>query len=83
VRWEKESRLTEGIESETPFYLVHSFAPQPEPGDLLGSAAYGARFACAAQRDNVFGVQFHPEKSSSAGLKLLSNFAGICASVPA
>jgi glutamine amidotransferase len=83
VRWEKESRLTEGIESETPFYLVHSFAPRPEPGDLLGTAAYGARFACAAQRDNVFGVQFHPEKSSSAGLKLLSNFAGICASVPA
>jgi imidazole glycerol-phosphate synthase subunit HisH len=83
VRWERESRLTEGIESETPFYLVHSFAPRPEPGDLLGSAAYGARFACAAERDNVFGVQFHPEKSSAAGLRLLSNFAGICASVPA
>jgi glutamine amidotransferase len=83
VRWEKESRLTEGIESETPFYLVHSFAPHPEPGDLLGTAAYGTRFACAAERDNVFGVQFHPEKSSAAGLRLLSNFAGICAAVPA
>ncbi|HEY6549930.1 MAG TPA: imidazole glycerol phosphate synthase subunit HisH [Solirubrobacterales bacterium] len=83
VRWEKGSRLTEGIESETPFYLVHSFTPQPESGDLLGTAAYGARFACAAERDNVFGVQFHPEKSSAAGLRLLSNFAGICAAVPA
>jgi len=83
VRWEKESRLIEGIDSETPFYLVHSFAPSPESGDLLGTAAYGARFACAAERDNVFGVQFHPEKSSAAGLRLLSNFAGICASVPA
>ena len=83
VRWEKESRLTEGIESETPFYLVHSFAPAPLPEDLLGSTVYGARFACAAERDNVFGVQFHPEKSSTAGLRLLSNFAGICASVPA
>jgi glutamine amidotransferase len=83
VRWEKESRLTDGIDSETPFYLVHSFAPRAEPGDLLGTAAYGARFACAAERDNVFGVQFHPEKSSAAGLRLLSNFAGICASVPA
>ena len=83
VRWERESRLTEGIESETPFYFVHSFAPRPEPGEVLGSAAYGARFACAAERDNVFGVQFHPEKSSVAGLRLLSNFAGICASVPA
>jgi imidazole glycerol-phosphate synthase subunit HisH len=84
VRWEREeSRLTEGIESETPFYFVHSFAPHPEPGELLGSAAYGGRFACAAKRDNVFGVQFHPEKSSAAGLRLLSNFAGVCASVPA
>jgi imidazole glycerol-phosphate synthase subunit HisH len=83
VRWEKESRLTEGIASETPFYFVHSFAPNPEQGDLLGSAAYGARFACAAERDNVFGVQFHPEKSSSAGLRLLSNFAGVCAKAPA
>jgi glutamine amidotransferase len=83
VRWEKESRLAEGIESETPFYLVHSFAPHPDQSDLLGSAAYGSRFACAAERDNVFGVQFHPEKSSSAGLRLLSNFAGVCAATPA
>jgi glutamine amidotransferase len=83
VRWEKESRLTEGIESETPFYFVHSFAPGPVHDDLLGSAAYGARFACAAERDNVFGVQFHPEKSSAAGLRLLSNFAGICVRAPA
>jgi glutamine amidotransferase len=83
VRWERDSRLAEGIESETPFYFVHSFAPRPGAGDLLGSAAYGARFACAAERGNVFGVQFHPEKSSAAGLRLLSNFAGVCAAVPA
>jgi imidazole glycerol-phosphate synthase subunit HisH len=83
VRWERESALVEGIDSETPFYFVHSLAPRPRAGDTLGTAAYGTRFACAAQRDNVFGVQFHPEKSSSAGLRLLSNFAGICASVPA
>ena len=80
VRWERESRLTDGIESETPFYFVHSFAPSPDQADLLGTAAYGARFACAAERDNVFGVQFHPEKSSAAGLRLLSNFASICGS---
>jgi imidazole glycerol-phosphate synthase subunit HisH len=83
VRWEKPSRLTEGIESETPFYFVHSFAPNAEPDDLLGSAVYGSRFACAAEQDNIFGVQFHPEKSSAAGLRLLSNFAGICSAVPA
>jgi imidazole glycerol-phosphate synthase subunit HisH len=83
VRWERESRLTDGIESGTPFYFVHSFAPRPGAGEVLGTAAYGARFACAAERDNVFGVQFHPEKSSADGLRLLSNFAGVCASVPA
>jgi imidazole glycerol-phosphate synthase subunit HisH len=83
VRWERESRLTAGIESETPFYFVHSFAPRPGPGELLGSAAHGERFACAAERDNIFGVQFHPEKSSAAGLRLLANFAGVCAAVPA
>jgi glutamine amidotransferase len=82
VEWEKESRLAEGIPSGTPFYLVHSFAPRPRAEDLLGSAEYGSRFACAAERENVYGVQFHPEKSSSAGLRLLSNFAGICVSSP-
>ena len=83
VRWERESRLTDGIESETPFYFVHSFAPAPAGDELLGSVEYGERFCCAAERGNVYGVQFHPEKSSAAGLRLLSNFTGICASVPA
>jgi glutamine amidotransferase len=83
VRWERDSRLTEGLPSGTPFYFVHSFAPRPNGEDLLGSAEYGSRFACAAQRDNVYGVQFHPEKSSAAGLRLLANFAGICAKTPA
>ncbi len=79
VRWERDSRLAAG----TPFYFVHTFAARPAGDDLLGSAEYGERFACAAERDNVFGVQFHPEKSSAAGLRLLSNFAGICAKAPA
>jgi len=83
VRWERESPLTDGIDSETPFYFVHSFVPRPSDDEVLGTAAYGSRFACAAERDNVFGVQFHPEKSSGAGLRLLSNFARICAAAPA
>jgi imidazole glycerol-phosphate synthase subunit HisH len=83
VRWERKSRLIAGIQTETPFYFVHSFAPQPGAEEVLGTAAHGTRFACAAERDNVFGVQFHPEKSSAAGLRLLANFAGVCASVPA
>ena len=83
VRWEQPSSLTDGIADQTPFYFVHSFAPHPGPDQMLGSAAYGERFACAAQSGSLFGVQFHPEKSSAAGLRLLSNFAGICARAPA
>jgi glutamine amidotransferase len=83
VRWEQPSPLTDGIDDETPFYFVHSFTPVPDPGQVLGTAAYGERFACAAQSGSLFGVQFHPEKSSAAGLRLLSNFAGICARAPA
>src|SRR5882757_1495929 len=78
VHWERDSRLAAGIDSETPFYFVHSFAPRPAGEDTLGTAEYGERFVCAAERDNVFGVQFHPEKSSAAGLRLLANFAAKC-----
>jgi glutamine amidotransferase len=79
VHWEHPSRLTEGLGDETPFYFVHSFTPRPASrDDVLGTAAYGERFACAVERPPLYGVQFHPEKSSSAGLRLLSNFASIC-----
>jgi glutamine amidotransferase len=79
VRWERDSRLTKGLGEETPFYFVHSFAPRPAAdGDVLGTAAYGERFACAVERPPLYGVQFHPEKSSSAGLRLLANFTRIC-----
>jgi len=78
VRWERESELTAGIPTETPFYFVHSFVPRPTGDEVLGTAVYGERFVCAAERDNVFGVQFHPEKSSAAGLTLLRNFGQIC-----
>jgi glutamine amidotransferase len=79
VRWTHESRLTEGLGEEPPFYFVHSFAPRPErAGDVLGTTAYGERFACAVEHPPLYGVQFHPEKSSAVGLGLLANFIRIC-----
>ena len=73
------SPLTEGLEPEPPFYFVHSYAPRPRSNDdVLGTAAYGERFACAVEHRSVYGAQFHPEKSSTAGLRLLGNFASIC-----
>jgi glutamine amidotransferase len=79
VSWEHSSGLTDGLGPETPFYFVHSFVPRPShEDDVLGTAAYGERFACAVVRPPLYGVQFHPEKSSSAGLTLLANFVSIC-----
>jgi glutamine amidotransferase len=84
VSWASDSELSEGIADGTPFYFVHSFTPRPDDeAEVLGTAEHGERFACAAARPPVYGVQFHPEKSSTAGLRLLSNFVRICASVPA
>ena len=84
VQWGRESELTAGIPDETPFYFVHSFTPRPaNEEDVLAYAVHGERFACAIARPPFFGVQFHPEKSSAAGLRLLANFAAIAAPVPA
>ena len=52
------------------------------PADVLAVAHYGAEFGCAVNADNVYGVQFHPEKSSTHGLGLLRNFTAICARTP-
>jgi imidazole glycerol-phosphate synthase subunit HisH len=57
------------------FYFVHSYYPDPEVrSDVWGTAEYGTRFCAAAGRENLVAVQFHPEKSSRAGLKLYENF---------
>lgn len=82
VRWRVASELTEGIDEGTPFYFVHGFAPRPgDPGDVLGVAEHGTSFVCAVARPPLYGFQFHPEKSSAAGLRLLSNFVRVCAEV--
>jgi glutamine amidotransferase len=73
------SPLVADLPSSCAFYHVHSFAPVPaEERDVLGVAEYGAPFVSAVQRGSFYGVQFHPEKSSAAGLRLLANFARIC-----
>ena len=84
VRFGRASALTEGLGEAAAFYHVHSFAAVPaDEADVLGRGDYGGPFVSVVARDNVFGVQFHPEKSSAAGLGLLRNFAGICACVGA
>ena len=66
--------VLDGLDGEA-FYFVHSYYPVPEePRDLLGVSDYGGAFCAAAGRENLAAVQFHPEKSSLAGLKLYENF---------
>jgi imidazole glycerol-phosphate synthase subunit HisH len=84
VRFQRASPLTAGLPDACAFYHVHSFAARPtEDGDALGVADYGEPFVSAVTRDPLFGVQFHPEKSSAHGLRLLENFAAVCARVAA
>jgi glutamine amidotransferase len=79
VSFTSSSPFTEGLPQRCAFYHVHSFAPVPaEREDILGEAVYGAPFASVVAREAFYGVQFHPEKSSAAGLRLLANFARIC-----
>jgi glutamine amidotransferase len=69
--------LWQGIEQNTRFYFVHSYyADAGDRRQVAGETEYGLRFTSAASRDNLFAVQFHPEKSQKAGLKLLENFIG-------
>jgi glutamine amidotransferase len=74
-----DSPLVVELPGSCAFYHVHSLAPVPaDERDILGVAEYGAPFVAAVQRGSFYGVQFHPEKSSAAGLRLLANFARVC-----
>jgi len=75
VEYPRESPLFAEIPESTAFYFVHSYRLVPrDEGVIVGSTEYGVRFASAVQAANIYAVQFHPEKSSTMGLKLLSNF---------
>lgn len=70
--------LFDGISSGTSFYFVHSYYPDPDYTEhRLGTTEYGIRFAAGVCRENLTAVQFHPEKSGGAGLKLLANFVSM------
>jgi glutamine amidotransferase len=68
------SRLLAGLKDGTRFYFVHSYAPEPDGDAVAAVCDYGGRFAAAVEYGNLFGTQFHPEKSGAAGLALLANF---------
>ena len=81
VRFERPSALTSQLPRlGCPFYHVHSFSAHPQWAEVVtATCEYGVRFATVVSRGLVHGVQFHPEKSSAHGLKLLANFVALCA----
>jgi glutamine amidotransferase len=76
VGWKRGHALSEGIGDKTFFYFVHSFFCEAgDDNEVVGETEYGITYPSVVARGNVCGVQFHPEKSQAAGLRLLKNFA--------
>lgn len=74
----RESRLFEGVPAGSAFYFVHSYHLVPEDSScIIGTTVYGTPFVSAVNSRNAYAVQFHPEKSSAAGLSVLANFGRI------
>ena len=75
VRQTSRHPLWDGVDDKSYFYFVHSYYVQPTNRAVIaGESDYGGFFTCAVAQDNIFAVQFHPEKSASAGLRLYANF---------
>ena len=79
VDFRKQHPLLEGLTGQQRYYFVHSYyAVCENSNNILMTCDYGIEFACSVVKDNVIGVQFHPEKSHDFGLSLLTNFVNIC-----
>jgi imidazole glycerol phosphate synthase glutamine amidotransferase subunit len=74
----RPSRLLQGISADAYFYFAHSFAATSANGEAVALCNHGADFAAVIEKDNIFAVQFHPEKSADAGSRLLQNFLAFC-----
>jgi imidazole glycerol-phosphate synthase subunit HisH len=79
INIKKKAPVLEGIPEGSWFYFVHSYYPVPEEEGVVAiTSEYGIEFTAAIERDNIFACQFHPEKSSVHGLRLLRNFGILC-----
>ncbi|MBU4481345.1 imidazole glycerol phosphate synthase subunit HisH [Patescibacteria group bacterium] len=78
VELNQGSSLTAGIPDGSYFYFAHSYYVDAAEVKIIGKTSYGFDFPSIMQKDNFFAVQFHPEKSGEAGMKLLNNFCKLC-----
>jgi glutamine amidotransferase len=79
LRWPRPHPLLDGIEPGSHVYFVHSYFCDAAPDVVVATTDYGRDIAAIVGRDNVLGVQFHPEKSQATGLRLIANFTGLVA----
>ena len=77
LQFAKKSPLLEGVDEGAYVYFVHSFQAYPEEGDLSAFCDYGTKIPALVEQGNVFGAQFHPEKSGDVGLQILRNFGNL------
>ena len=74
----KDSKIFKGIENNSHMYFVHSYEFVPEDKSLISATTdYSSNVVCAAEKENIFGTQFHPEKSDKIGLKIINNFISL------
>ncbi len=74
----KESKIFKGIENKSHMYFVHSYEFLPEDKSVISATTdYSSNVVCAAEKENIFGTQFHPEKSDKTGLKIIENFINL------
>ena len=74
----KSSKIFEGIENKAHMYFVHSYEFIPEDKNVISATTnYSSKIVCSVEKENIFGTQFHPEKSDKTGLKIINNFLNL------
>jgi imidazole glycerol-phosphate synthase subunit HisH len=78
LRWDRLDPLMQGLEQGSAVYFVHSYYAKPNDESIVSTRAdYGGDFCASIHKDNLFAMQFHPEKSQRVGMKILTNFVGL------
>ena len=75
---QKESKIFKDIKNKSHMYFVHSYEFVPEDKEVISATAeYSSNIVCSVEKENIFGTQFHPEKSDKIGLKIINNFINL------